>query len=141
MADVQELRKVEKAMVKLRNKAKRADLNYTVQVSINSTDPTKMAYAAQMTAPAEGLAPVTFISYESFDDLLSKIKTATKGIDFEEIEKAYHAAQIEACERTIAFHKDRVARIDNPEAEDGEAEAQPTETENVDVPAEETKEG
>lgn len=117
------LRKVEKVVVKLRNKMNRADLNYTVQVSVNSVDPTKLAYAAQITAPAEGLAPVTFISYESMDDLISKIKTATKGIDYEEIEKAYHAAQIEACQRTIAFHEERVKAIDNPEeAETNEGE-------------------
>lgn len=136
MAGLKDIRKAEKAVVKLRSKLKRVDLNYTVQVSVNSTDPTKMAYAAQMTSPAEGLAPITFISYESIDDLVEKIKLATKGIDYKEVEKAYHAAQIEACHRTIAFHNERLETIDAPEEEDT-IEAQPNEEEGVESGEEE----
>lgn len=110
------LRKAENAMVKLRNNLKRADLDYTVQASVSSVDPSVVRYAAQMTAPANGLAPVTFIA-DSPEALIEKIKLAQKNIDYEEVEKAYHAAQIEACHRTIEFHKERMERIDNPETE------------------------
>ena len=121
--EIKALKSAEKAIVKLRNKLKRVDLNYTVQISINSTDPTRVAYAAQMTPPAEGLAPVTFISYESMEDLVKKIKLATEHIDYTEVEKAYHAAQIEACERTIQGHRDRLEVLESDGEEDG-AEAQ-----------------
>lgn len=113
----EDLQKIEKAMVKLRNKAKRSDLDYTVQISISSADPQVVRYAAQMTPPAEGLAPVTFIEHDT-ESLVNKIKLATKGINYEEIEKAYHSAQIDAAKRTIAHHEDRVYRIENPEEEE-----------------------
>lgn len=116
----------EKALVKLRNKLKRVDLNYTVQVSVNSTQPTKISYAAQMSPPAEGLAPVTFIA-DTGDELIEKIKEATKHIDYGEVEKAYHQAQIQACERTIEVHKQRLTDIDAEQNPTEEAPAVPPE--------------
>lgn len=113
---VDELQKVEAALVKLRRKMGRADINYTVQVSIASTDPRVVRYAAQMTAPADGLAPVTFIG-DSADELVAKIKIAAKNIDYDAIEVAYHEAQIQSCERTIVGHKERIETIKNPPKE------------------------
>ncbi len=107
-----DLKKIEKVVVKLVNKLKRSDLDYTVQASINSTDRTVVKYAAQITPPAEGLAPITMISLTS-EELIDKIKVATKNIDYEKVEQAYHEAQIQACERTIKGHKERIEEINS----------------------------
>lgn len=121
---VKELRKIEKAFVKLRNKMKRADIDYVVQVSINSTDPKTVIYAAQMTAPAIGLAPIRILS-KSAEELVDKIKAATENIDEKAVEIAYHKAQMEACDRTKLGHQER---IDELNAED-EEQAEETVTE------------
>jgi hypothetical protein len=117
---------VERAIVRLRNKVGRSDLDYTVQVSISSTDPTVLSYAAQMTAPANGLAPVTFIE-KTPEELIKKIREATKHINYDEIEKAYHKAQIEACHRTIQGHQDRITELDPPAPVEEAKEEKPAE--------------
>lgn len=110
---VQDLRKIERAISKLRNNLKRADLDFTVQVSIASTDPGAVRYAAQMTAPAIGLAPITFIA-DTADELVEQIKFSTKKIDYAAVEVAFHEAQIQSCERTIVGHRERIEEIKNP---------------------------
>lgn len=108
-----DLRDIEKAVVRLRNKMKRVDMNYTVQVSINSTDPQTVIYASQITSPATGLAPVTFIA-KTAEELVKKIKGATKHIDLKQIEIAYHQAQIKSAKRTIEGHEDRIEELSDP---------------------------
>lgn len=140
MADstVKLIKDAEKAMVKLRNKLKRVDLNYTIQVSVNSTQPTKLSYAAQMSPPAEGLAPVTFIA-DSGEELIAKIKEATKHINYGEVEKAYHKAQIEACKRTIEIHEDRLKGIDEEEGATEEGTDAPEDKTSVQADGEVTR--
>lgn len=112
-----DLQKMERAIVRLRNKQNRSDLDYTVQISISSVDPGIVRFAAQLTAPAQGLQPVTFIG-DSAVEITEQIKEYTKTFDDKKIEKAYHAAQIKACNRTIKFHEERIDAIDNPTEED-----------------------
>lgn len=113
----QELRKIYQAMNKFRNNLHRKDLDYTCQISIN-TATKKVAYAVSMTAPANGLAPIMFIA-DNFADLLAQIKAATKNINYDEVEKAYHKAQILACENTIKGHEERLAELELPKEERG----------------------
>lgn len=120
----EELNKIYRAMAKLKNNLHRADLDYTCQVSIN-TATQKITYAVSMTAPAEGLAPIMFLA-DTAEDLLTKIKTATKHINYDEVEKAYHRAQIVACENTIKGHEERLQELDLPEEERGEKVKEPT---------------
>lgn len=112
-----ELKKIEKFVLKLRNKMKRADIDYTVQLSRNSADPGKIRYAISMTAPANGLAPVVFIA-DSSDEIIEQLKASAKKIDYAAIEIAYHEAQIEACKRTILGHEERIEAIKNGEADE-----------------------
>lgn len=107
------LRKAEKLMLKFKKQLKRADLDYTVQASISSVDPSNIRFAAQIAPPAAGLEPVTFIAATG-DELIEKIQNAIKNIDYTEVEKAFHAAQIEACQRTINFHNERIAELSLP---------------------------
>lgn len=125
----QTLKKIEKQLVKLRNKVRRADLEYTVQISVSSADPTVIIYAAQMTAPAKGLAPVTFIA-KSADELIAQIKVSTKYMDYDKVEIAYHKAQVDACYRTIQGHEDRIKEIEGATVtpkEEPTSEQEPTE--------------
>lgn len=112
-----ELKKIEKVVLKLRNKMKRADIDYTVQLSRNSADPGKIRYAVSMTAPANGLAPVVFIA-DTSEELIRQVKESAKNIDYAAIEIAYHEAQIKSCERTIIGHQERIEAIKNGEAEE-----------------------
>lgn len=112
-----ELKKIEKVVLKLRNKMKRADIDYTVQLSRNSADPGKIRYAVSMTAPANGLAPVVFIA-DTSEELIKQVKESAKNIDYAAIEIAYHEAQIKSCERTIIGHQERIEAIKNGEAEE-----------------------
>jgi hypothetical protein len=132
MADkttVQELQKIEKAFVKLRNKLKRADLDYIVQVSINSTDPKTVIYAVQMTAPANGLSPIRILA-KSAEELLTKIKAATEHIDEKAVEIAYHKAQMEACDRTKLGHQERIDEIEALDSDETEEVTETQETED-----------
>ena len=132
-----ELEKVEKVAHKLRNNMKRADIDFTVQVSRNTADPGTTRWALSMTAPANGLSPIVFIAYSS-EELIKQIKESIKNIDYQAVEIAYHNAQIEACNRTILGHKERIELIEKGEAYevyvgDDEAadEATPDEPETV----------
>lgn len=120
-----DLRDIEKAVVKLRNKLKRVDMNYTVQISISSTDPTKVVYAAQTTPPADSLAPLTFVA-DNAADLIQKIKTTTKAVDFKAVDKAYHEAQIQACERTILGHEEYIKGLEEEDSEQNTEETNDT---------------
>lgn len=111
-----DLQNIEKAVVRLRNKLNRVDINYNIQISISSTDPEHVTYAAQLTSPAEGLAPMTFIA-DSAEEIITQIKVTTKSINQEKVEIAYHKAQIKSCERTILGHEERIKAIENPDPE------------------------
>lgn len=111
------LQKIEKVAYKLRNNMKRADIDFTIQASRNTTDPGITRWALSMTAPANNLAPIVFISLTP-EDLIEQIKGSIKTLDHAAVEKAYHEAQIQACERTIEGHKERVKAIDAGEAEE-----------------------
>ena len=124
------LREVEKQAVKLINNLHRSDLDYTVQSSVSSTDPTVIRYALQITAPANGLAPITFIG-DTADELLEKIKVAVKKINYKAVEIAYHKAQIEACKRTILGHEERIKEVE--EEDEDEIELEPVNTIEPDV--------
>lgn len=112
-----DLRKIDKEAQKLKRSLKRADLDYTVQISMNSAQPNEIHYALSMTAPAQGLAPIMFIN-KSSEDLITMIKAAQKNFDADAVERAYHEAQIKACENTILGHKERLEDMDKEAAED-----------------------
>lgn len=83
----------------------RADIDWTIQVSMNSVRPEKMAYCCQIEAPANGLQPLTWVC-ESWDELMSKLEIASKGIDKDAIQKAWHEAEIKRCQSLIKYHED-----------------------------------
>lgn len=111
-----QLKKMYKAFAKIRNNMNRVDLDFTVQVSINSTDPDTVIYAAQMTAMADGLAPYRIITTD-YDKIIEVMKLAAKKIDQRAVEIAYHKEQIAAGKRTIQGHEERLADIESGKAD------------------------
>lgn len=118
---VKDLREIEKYVVKLRKNFKRVDLDYTVQVSINSTDPKRVVYAMQMTPPANGLAPVTMIA-DSAAELVKRLKISIEHMDHKAVEIAWHEAQILSCENTKKGHEERIADIKKEDEENASTE-------------------
>lgn len=107
----QSLKRIEVATVKLIKKLpKRPDVDYTVQTSINSTRPKTVDWAVQITPPAQGLAPITLIG-KTPESLIERLTEYAKYIDYDEVEVAWHKAQVDAAKRTIDFHEERVQRI------------------------------
>lgn len=118
----QSLKKIEVATVKLIKKLpKRPDVDYTVQVSINSTRPKHVDWAVQITPPAQGLAPITLIG-STPESLIERLKEYEGAIDYDLVETAWHNAQIKSAERTIEFHKERIERIKNGEGNNAKEE-------------------
>lgn len=103
---------MEKKLKSIRNKINRIvkqlgrnDLDWTVQISINSTRPDRINYCAQIEAPANGLQPITWVC-ESWEDLDKKITLATKGLDQKAVDKAWHESEIARAEALIKYHKE-----------------------------------
>lgn len=82
----------------------RNDLDWTVQVSINSTRPNIINYCCQIEAPANGLEPVTWVC-SSWEELLSKLEAATKVLDQGAVRDAWHKAEIARAEALIKYHQ------------------------------------
>jgi hypothetical protein len=117
---VSDLRNIEKKLVKLRKNFKRIDLDYTVQVSISSTNPRKVVYACQMTPPADGLAPITFIA-DTAEQLMQILDEAIKKFDDKKVEISYHEAQIVASKNNIVRHEEIIAELKGEGEKDGKA--------------------
>lgn len=83
----------------------RNDLDWTVQISINSTRPDRINYAAQIEAPANGLQPVTWV-YDSWEELEKNLKLAEKGLDQDAVERAWHESEIQRAEALVKYHKE-----------------------------------
>ena len=70
-----ELKSARTLVNKIVKNFKRSDLDWTVQISINSTRPDRVNWCAQIEAPANGLQPITWIK-ESYAELEEALKTA-----------------------------------------------------------------
>jgi len=107
-----EMKKARNLVNKIVKKFNRNDLDWTVQVSINSTRPERVNYCAQIEAPANGLQPLTWVK-ESFAELEDALKIAEKGLDQDAVDRAWHEAEIQRAESLIKYHKDAIAELDN----------------------------
>lgn len=87
----------------------RNDLDWTVQVSMNSTRPDRVNYCCQIEAPANGLEPVTWVC-ETWEELEDQLKAASKKLDREAVDKAWHESEIARAEALIKYHKEELAK-------------------------------
>lgn len=116
------LRKAHKLLRKIVKKMNRPDLHFSAQIGIDaSKDGNFNTYAAMIAAPREGLAPITFAAFTP-EDFLQKLKDFYEGkISEEQVEVAYHNAQIVSNERSIEHHREQIDKIQNPVQEEPEA--------------------
>lgn len=105
-----ELKQARNLVNKIVKNFNRNDLDWTVQISINSTRPDRVNYCAQIEAPANGLQPITWVK-ESYPELEKALKLAAKGIDQDAIDKAYHEAEITRAEALIKYHKEAIEKL------------------------------
>lgn len=110
----QKLKKARNLVNKIVKNLGRADLDYTVQVSVNSFQPDKVNYCCQIEAPANGLQPITWIK-ESWEELEEALKIAAKGLDQKAVEKAYLESEIKRAEEKLSFYKDSLKKFEEEE--------------------------
>jgi predicted RNase H-related nuclease YkuK (DUF458 family) len=68
------LRKAHKLLKKIAKKLGRTDLHFSAQIGTDSSfDGSSVTYAAMITSPREGLAPLTFASLDK-EEFLEKLK-------------------------------------------------------------------
>lgn len=101
----------------LRKSLKDNTLDYTVQYSISSVNPGEVKYAAQITAPKDGVQPITFI-FDSYNDLKNALTEAVDEIDAEKVELIFHRSRINSYKSKIASHEKRMDQIEKGETVD-----------------------
>lgn len=107
-----ELKKARMLVNKIVKNLGRADIDWTIQVSISSVHPEKLAYCAQIEAPANGLAPITWVK-DSWAELEEALKKAEKDLDPEAVEKAYLASEIKRAEEKKKFFEEKLMELEN----------------------------
>lgn len=90
----------------------RADIDYTIQTSISSIHPDSIKYCVQIEAPANGLAPITWVK-DSWKELEDALKEAEKNLDTKAVEKAFYASQIKAAEEKQKFFEEKLLELSN----------------------------
>lgn len=112
---LQELEKLAKRVI--RKSLKDNTLDYTVQFSVSSLEPGKVKYAAQISSPAKGVQPITFI-FDNFNDLKNSLQGAITDMDKKQVELAFHQSRVNSYEAKIQQHKERMVQIESGEEED-----------------------
>lgn len=110
------LKKARKLINKIVKNLGRNDLDWTVQLSINSTRPERINYCAQIEAPANGLQPITWV-YDKWEDLERNLELGTKVLDQDAVERAWHTSEIERAKALIKYHEDAL-KEEKEESED-----------------------
>lgn len=117
-----ELKKCRNLINKIVKKLGRADLDWTIQLSISSIHPEKIAYCAQIEAPANGLQPITFVK-NSYEELEKSLTLAEKGLDQKAVEKAYFEAEVERAKEKQKFFEEKIKELEEESNADREEES------------------
>ena len=104
------MKKTEILVNKIVKKLGRADLDWTIQMSTSSIHPEKASYCVQIEAPANGLAPLTWIK-NSWEELEEALKETEKNLDVEAVEKAYYASEIKRAEEKKKFFEEKLMEL------------------------------
>lgn len=111
----EQLLKLEKLVGRvIRKSLKDNTLDYTVQITVSSMEPGKIQYAAQITSPAQGVQPITFI-FDSYQVLEESLKEAARELSRPKVEIAWHANRINTYKHKIEQHEERVKQLESPD--------------------------
>ena len=77
-------------------------------------NPGKLQYACQITAPANGVQPITFI-FDDYKTLEASLKEAEKELNPRKVEVAFHENRINSYKNKIEQHEERVAKLNDPD--------------------------
>lgn len=115
------LRKAHKLLRKIVKKLGRKDLHFSAIISVSASRPGDIVtYGAHIDAPRDGLAPLTFGAVDK-DEFLGYLKDFLDNkIDEDDVERAWHEAQIKENERSTDYHQAQIDKIDNPKPEEAE---------------------
>jgi poly-D-alanine transfer protein DltD len=110
-----QLLKLEKLAKKLiRKSLKNNTLDYTVQLTVSSLEPSKIKYAAQISSPEKGVQPITFV-FDSYKTLEASLEEAIKELNPIKVEEAFHENRINTYKNKIQQHEARLTIIRDPE--------------------------
>lgn len=103
--------KARKLVNEIIKKIGRNDIDWTIQVSMNSVRPDSMAYCCQIEAPANGLQPLTWVK-ASWEELIMALENSAKGLDIDAIQKAYHESEIARCKSLQEYHENAIKELE-----------------------------
>lgn len=106
-----ELKRAVRSINKIIKNLGRQDLDFTVQLSVSSIHPESVKYCAQIEAPANGLAPITWVT-DSYEELEKALKKAERNLDQKAVEKAFLASQIKAAEEKQKFFEEKLKELE-----------------------------
>lgn len=98
------LKRIQDQVVAILKKLKRPALDYNIQFALDSVRPNLIEYTVWIQPPAERINRLSWIGTD-VEDLLKQLKEFEENTSDIDVEIAYHGAQIQACEETIAHHK------------------------------------
>jgi len=114
---LQTLEKIVKKI--LRKSLKDNTLDYTVQITTSSLEPGKIKYAAQISAPAKGVQPITFI-YDNYEMLKASLEESEKELSKKKVEITFHQSRINSYNNKVKQHEERMKQLEDPEYEEDE---------------------
>lgn len=112
------LRELEKLVKRIiRKNLKDNTLDYTVQFSMSSLEPGKVKYAAQISSPAKGVQPISYI-FDTYNDLKKALEESETEIDKKKIEVVFHKSRITTYQNRIDAHEARIKQIESGEEDE-----------------------
>lgn len=116
----EQLLKLEKLVGRvIRKSLKDNTLDYTVQITVSSMRPGILQYAAQITSPANGVQPITFI-FDTYQLLEASLKKAADELNPKEVELTFHENRINTYKNKIEQHEERVKQLNDPNYKEDE---------------------
>lgn len=110
----EQLAKLEKLAARIiRKSLKDNTLDYTVQITMSSLEPGKLKYACQISSPANGVQPITFI-FDSYKLLEESLKEAEKELNRPKVELAFHQNRVNTFKNKIEQHEARIKVLEDP---------------------------
>lgn len=96
---------------KILNNLGDSSLDWTLQVSENTANPGKITYGC-MIHVSDRLEPLVW-TCESWDELLEKLKKASKELNEDMVQIAYFQGEINRCDRLKHYYEEKIKEVLN----------------------------